>query len=711
MRSHVFPNKVFGCLCCLFCCLLVMPHGAMANSGGVENPSGHVGYGGAQNGSTIIIDDSTHDWIYGYSDFGTSQHGASGNTVFINDGAIVKSVRGGNSVYNADVSNNTVNVNGGTITEGLYGGEGGNVSNNSINITSGNLGGEYFYELAGGKGSTAQGNDVTISGGYISVQGIYGGLAYSDEASNNRVTITGGTVYGPVYGGKGSKSAYNNTVTISGSTIKPYTYVDSGRIVNVYGGFSDSAASAINNTVRLSGAPDLSVVSLYGGNDESRTGNTLEVHTKNLTAYNVNNFANYHFYLPGNIQAGDTVLKLTDTAGTNISGSQVAVGMAGGTSPLKLGESVFLITNDNGLTSDNISTGSLHGKQGVSLDYEFGLSSTGTSLIATATKVPTDLNPQTKAFPEGHLGSMITLLQGADLIAGEGTEAAKHATSLLSDTKIAFNIFTAMSAGWSRYNTGSHTDVRSFSLVAGPAIGIDLDLGRLTLGAFYEYGTGISDTYNSFSNAPSVHGDGDVWYVGGGLLTRMDFTDSGPGNFYAEASARAGRVHNDYENSDMRDYAGRIAEYSTSLPYYSIHAGLGYIWNIKDSATLEMYGKYFWTHQPHVSTSLSTGEPVDFDSVDSHRMRLGSRLTYPINAVFKPFLGVAWEHEFDGRSSTRIHGLPVSEPSLEGDTGIGEIGFTLSPSERVPVDIDFTMNGYTGMREGVGGSVVMKIKF
>lgn len=159
------------------------------NSGGVENPSGHTGYGGAQNGSIITIDDSTHDYIYGYSDFDKSQHGASGNTVYINDGAIVKYVRGGHSAHNADVSNNTVNVNGGTITEGLYGGVGGNVSNNSINITSGNLGGKDFPELAGGKGSTAQGNDVTISGGDISVQGIYGGIAYSDEASNNRVTI------------------------------------------------------------------------------------------------------------------------------------------------------------------------------------------------------------------------------------------------------------------------------------------------------------------------------------------------------------------------------------------------------------------------------------------------------------------------------------------------------------------------------------------
>lgn len=82
----------------------------MANSGGVENPSGHVGYGGERNGSTISIDNSTHDYIYGYSDFGALQHGASYNTVSIEDGAIVKSVRGGNSVYNADVSNNTVNV-------------------------------------------------------------------------------------------------------------------------------------------------------------------------------------------------------------------------------------------------------------------------------------------------------------------------------------------------------------------------------------------------------------------------------------------------------------------------------------------------------------------------------------------------------------------------------------------------------------------------
>lgn len=605
----------------------------------------------------------------------------------------------------------------------MYGGEGGNVSNNSINITSGNLGGEYFYELAGGKGSTAQGNDVTISGGYISVQGIYGGLAYSDEASNNRVTITGGTVYGPVYGGKGSKSAYNNTVTISGGTIKPYTYFDSGRIVNVYGGFSDSAASAINNTVRLSGAPDLSVVSLYGGNDESRTGNTLEVRTVGLTAANVYNFEKYHFILPGSIKAGNTVLTLTDTAGTDISGAEVGVAVAGGSAPLKVGDSVTLLKNKSGLISEGYTQTTLTGTQGVSLAYDFTLTGTSTELIATVGTIseepgggdqpggdsPVHVLPQTKALAEGYLAGFLLIRQGGDLIADRGMAYAVRAAR--GTGEYTFAPFGTISGGWSRYDTGAHIDVSSFHLLAGLARGADLAPGRFTAGLFFEYGNGSYDTSNSFSNAATVKGDGDAWYAGGGLLARMDFAETGPGHFYAEASARLGVLNNDYDNDDMRDAFGRRASYDSDSAYYGLHVGAGYVWNFGDKADLDLYARYLWTHQDSDSLHLSTGERMHFDSVDSHRLRLGARLACNANEYVRPYIGAAWEYEFDGKAEATTNGFDIDRPDLKGSTGMGELGITLTPSSTIPVSLDLGVQGYVGRREGVSGTLQLQWKF
>jgi hypothetical protein len=77
------------------------------------------------------------------------------------------------------------------------------------------------------------------------------------------------------------------------------------------------------------------------------------------------------------------------------------------------------------------------------------------------------------------------------------------------------------------------------------------------------------------------------------INSNMDFVNAGPGHIYAEASGRAGGVHNEYDSSDLRDAAGRKAEYDSSSAYYGFHLGTGYVWNITEAASLDIYGKYF----------------------------------------------------------------------------------------------------------------------
>ncbi|MDR2573399.1 MAG: autotransporter outer membrane beta-barrel domain-containing protein [Desulfovibrio sp.] len=271
--------------------------------------------------------------------------------------------------------------------------------------------------------------------------------------------------------------------------------------------------------------------------------------------------------------------------------------------------------------------------------------------------------------------------------------------------------FGALSGGRSRYDTGSHVDISGVSLLTGLSFGADLTPGRLTLGAFFEYGNGSYDTYNSFSNAASVHGDGDMYRIGGGVLGRMDFKDTGPGHIYAEASVRAGGVHNEYGGGDLRDGTGREAEYDSSSAYYGLHLGTGYLWNITDKASLDLYGKYFWTRQKGDSVTLSTGDPVKFDDADSSRLRLGSRFAYAINEHVSPYIGAAWEHEFDGKARATTYGYDIDAPSLRGDTGMGELGLTLKPSQTLPLSFDLGVQGHVGKREGITGSVQMKWEF
>lgn len=253
----------------------------------------------------------------------------------------------------------------------------------------------------------------------------------------------------------------------------------------------------------------------------------------------------------------------------------------------------------------------------------------------------------------------------------------------------------------------------SVSVLAGLAVGNDLAAGRLTLAAFVEYGDGSYDTYNSFANAADVNGDGDTSHVGGGIVGRLDARDTGPGHVYGEASVRAGGVDNKWKSYDLRENfgQGRNAEYDSSSAYYGLHVGLGYVWKITAPASLDLYGKYFWTRQQGDDVTLSTGDPISFDDVDSQRLRFGGRFAYAVNNFISPYVGAAYEHEFDGDAKATTYGYAIDTPSMDGDTGIGELGLMVKPSQNLPLSLDVGVQGYVGQREGVTGSLQIRFEF
>ena len=750
-------------------------------------------YGGGGSDGNITIDEST-PYASGGLIYDTSATGVtlSNNIVTVMDGA------DGDGVYGATIACDvpgTVTMTGNGVL--IYGGSYDSVSgahiespdfydpsqntvimtDNHVVIYGGNLANGQYDKVAGAGGvtyapsdtlSTATGNSLTITGGTFG----YGSECYGawltntggSSADGNSVTITGGTFASDfiIVGGDaepddfrgedatGSFTANNNVVDLGNVTLENAS-ITGGLIFDRTGNNNLLiTGSATHNTVILREGLTLKGNStLYGGrtnitgndNLDVRTGNTLEVRTFGLSAANVYDFENYHFILPGSIRAGNTVLTLTDKAGTDISGARVGVAVAGGSAPLAVGDSVTLLKNDNGLISEGYTQTSLTGTQGVSLAYDFTLAATDTALTATVGTISEEpggddepgggdqpggdspvhvlpqtkalaegyLLPQTKALAEGYLAGSLLIRQGGDLIADRGMAYALRAAR--GTGEYTFAPFGTISGGWSRYDTGSHIDVSSFHLLAGLARGADLAPGRFTAGLFFEYGNGSYDTWNSFSNAATVKGDGDAWYAGGGLLARMDFAETGPGHFYAEASARLGVLNNDYDNDDMRDAFGRRASYDSDSAYYGLHVGAGYVWNFGDKADLDLYSRYLWTHQDSDSLHLSTGERMHFDSVDSHRLRLGARLACNANEYVRPYIGAAWEYEFDGEARATTNGFDIDRPDLKGSTGMGELGITLTPSSTIPVSLDLGVQGYVGRREGVSGTLQLQWKF
>ena len=481
-------------------------------------------------------------------------------------------------------------------------------------------------------------------------------------------------------------NSHSFTVTSANSGLAAISALD----VTGAGGTVSAPSTQLFATVNLAGGSNLTTNGLNF--------NTLNVRGAGAT-YTGNLAANgkaMNFYLPGNTAASAIGTMLTVTGNATIAGATVNVGIDGASSPLQKGDQVTLIDAANLSGTPANSTANGQGMQGVTLRYDFDLLADTSNGLLIATVAQAGVNEQAKAFSEAWLAGLTLLNQSGDLVAWQAMNDALRVSQ-----KSGFGVFGVLGGGDTRYDTGSHVDMKGFSLVTGLAWGADIAPGHLTLGAFFEYGDGNYDTSNSFATSASVKGSGDADHKGGGVLGRLDFKGGG----YAEASLRAGRVDNDYKSRNLTDAMGRAARYDGDAAYYGAHLGGGYLWSINQKSSLDLYGKYFWTRQNGDNVTLNTGDKVKFKDADSSRLRLGARFNHAVNETVAAYAGLAWEHEFDGKAKASAYGYSIDAPELKGDTGIGEVGIAFKPSKTLPLSVDLGVQGYFGQREGVTGSL------
>ncbi|MDR3153811.1 MAG: autotransporter outer membrane beta-barrel domain-containing protein, partial [Deltaproteobacteria bacterium] len=334
---------------------------------------------------------------------------------------------------------------------------------------------------------------------------------------------------------------------------------------------------------------------------------------------------------------------------------------------------------------------------GLTLRYDLDWVIVGDDIVGNIYGI--SAHPVMKALSEGQVASQAFVNRGSDFVAGEGISSAVFAAA-----DAGFSFFSAVSYGHERYETGSHVDVGGVSILLGGAYGTDVSAGRLTVGAFFELGDGTYDSYNDLAGYGTVNGSGDTKYVGGGLLGRLDFAGSSTGHTYLEASGRVGRVSADFESADLP----LTHRYDLSSTYYGFHVGVGRVFNISDSTTFDLYGKWLFTHQGGKDLSVA-GVPVHFDDISSHRLRAGFRISTEVNEWFKPYFGAAYEHELDGKAEGTVRGFAIDVPELKGGSGIGEIGVSFAAADRLTVDL--SVQGYVGQRQGVSGGLRLVYNF
>ena len=656
---------------------------------------------------------------------------AEGNSLTISDSATVNQVASGYTQYGSASKNTLLVTSKATVNTFAVAGisENGNVSGNSLTIN----GGAHLVDYGvGGKTliGDATTNSVSIEDATIDGN-VYGGVTSNGNATNNFITLTGGNVKigGIVYGGFFDGETRSAGDVFTGNTLNLVHFRgELGGIENVQNYNWVLPKDVVNNEalVRITGENPVNLANTTHTVAIESDGNRLSVGDKitlidkvaNASASNMKvKQGNFLIYDMKAEQSGDgyvltarnsEAVKEEHSGDTNNGGTNG--GNNTGDDSSNTGDTSNTGNSHNGSIGGTNNTGNTtHGEQGESGNRELA----------------GRLNPQTKAFSEGRAASLGFLNQGADLIANAGIRSAKSSVAEAGNNPWQMNLmpFFVIDGSSNRYKTGSHADVDGFNMAVGLATGFELaDKHPVTLGAFFEYGRGTYDTYNSFANYASVHGDGDTHYTGGGVLGRIDFAGTGLGwvnkleagqadGLYAEASFHAGHIDTDFDTDDVLGEFGQGSDYDSGADYYGLHGGVGYVMNFDERNSVDVYGRYFWTKIDSETVDVGR-DRLHFDEADSSRLRIGTRYTMIYNQQLKPYVGIAYDHEFDGEVAARAYGFKLDKPSLEGDTGIVEAGISMKPVSTIDaLSVDVTGQGFIGRREGGGGGIKIKYQF
>lgn len=327
-------------------------------------------------------------------------------------------------------------------------------------------------------------------------------------------------------------------------------------------------------------------------------------------------------------------------------------------------------------------------EDGVVLDADHGLTSEN-DLFNNKTVKATE---SSKTLAESLLGTVAFINQGAEFIADEGIAALVDAAKLGEVTA-----FGVMQGGSTHYNTGSYVDVDGVTFMAGAGLRVN---PNWILAGFIEAGWA-----NSASHVEGTRGDGDHEYFGVGFATRYQ-TD---GVLYVDGSLRAGRATTEFAGR----YGQDSASYDAKSLYMSAHVGLGAMWDLNESLKLDTYARYMVTYLDDDDVGLNNryNDKLELDSTVTHAVRAGARLLGDFNDYASWKVGAAYEHVFDGDAESAVNSFSLDVPSLEGDTGVFELGMRIRPSLESNWAVDLGAKGYVGDREGVTGNMTVRYSF
>jgi hypothetical protein len=645
-------------------------NGGIGGNGMFGAASINGGSGGFVNINAVSITADNVNITSGISGVG-GNGGAGGNanaTIGVNG-----NIGGDSGSVHVDITSNLVSNN-----ISIIGGAGSNGGN-------GGLGG------AGGAGGNANGN-TGGNGGNGSSGGSSGSIVFN---ANNIVSdmfmIIGGNGGTGGSGGNGGsihvkassvtvnnlyiRSGFNGAVSQSGSNGNSGTgiYAGSGGSGGIRGsGGNRGIGGNVFFTADSLTAPNITITKNDGLMDFSiSTLNVLNYTTLIATGVNAGDISISRLYFDLSNMANESTM-LSVSSNLHLSNvPSLSLGFNSGTVPLEIGHSVVLIDNYGNVANYNQSTIKIN--HGAILEYDFDITTNGSDLIATLQNVK--VSKQTKSYSKGYLSS-IAFLNSAD--------------ELLSNENLKKSVFIEATYGQSKYKIDSDIDTKGFSAIVGVSKGID-DFGYA--GLYFENGGG------SYDITGGAKANGDVKYYGFGLLSMFELGESA----YIDANIKMGKVKNEFKMDD----AG--INYELDSLYYGAHLGLGYKIKFFDTSMLDLSAKYFYMHENGDDTKIF-GDGISFQDIDSNRIKFGARLSFnEFGPYYNPFIALNYEHEFDGYAEVSTYSYNMDVLTLEGNTGIGEIGIEITPNKFWYLNLN--LKGYVGKREGASAKCEIEYKF
>ncbi|WP_417216046.1 beta strand repeat-containing protein [Sutterella wadsworthensis] len=569
----------------------------------------------------------------------------------------------------------------------------------------------------------AAGDEVNISAAVVG-----GGVSWNKKNSEtttltstsdaSSVVIDGATINDNVVGGGYAYGSGSETAVKSASlTISNAELGSSGKEVNVYAGGVASAnakSSSVESALLQITATKVSGSVYTGGSGANSTVGTSSASLTDTTVSGELNFKGSDetsIVFNGVNSVGNvtgTAQSYTFNAADDQNDPVLTIGDGKGTIDLSAAKSIRAKAKagqtliDGSVKTDKeivvvveTPTGDFTYNVGAGTGDGMGISSGGLQIGESTISGKGEANTNSKTLSEAFLGSVAFVNQGAEFIADEGLNAAVRA----AQGAPGFTAFGAIHGGKSRYETGSHVDLRGTSLAAGAAGRV----GGALIAGFVEAGWASSD-----SHVNGARGDADHDYYGVGAALRYDFSTP----FYLEGSVRAGSASTDFDGA----FGNASAHFESDAFYASAHLGGGYVFKL-DPVQLDLYGRYTVTYLDNDDTDLGTGygETLSMSSATTHALRIGGRLTGDFSETTSWKVGAAYEHVFDGDAEADIlfggSAAALDVPSLSGNTGILELGLSVKPSAASPWTADIGVKGYVGDRRGAAGSISVLYAF